>query len=81
VARARSSAAQTLAPAWWRATAAGRVATAVILAGGMVAGVLLARFWEQDDWAGYLASEPSLVESYWAALEQSGFQPAEETRP
>lgn len=81
VARARGSATPALIPAWWRAAVAGRFATVAIVAGGMVVGLLLAGFWEHDEWAGYLTSEPSLVDSYWAAFEQPDFQTAEEVRP
>jgi len=70
VARARESAPQGLAPAWWSHTLAGRATTAVLLAGGIAFGAILASPSEAEDWSEYLGSELSMAESYLLAMEQ-----------
>jgi anti-sigma factor RsiW len=69
MARARESKDQGLAPAWWSHTLAGRATTAVLLAGGIAFGAILASPSEAEDWNEYLAAEP-MAESYWVAMEQ-----------
>lgn len=70
VARARDTAEEGLAPAWWSHTLAGRATMAVLLAGGIAFGAILASPSEAEDWSEYLAEEPTLAESYWWAMEQ-----------
>ena len=70
VARAKETADQGLAPAWWSHTLAGKAATAVLLAGGMAFGAILASPSEAEDWSDYLTTEPSLAESYLMAMEE-----------
>ncbi len=70
LARARQTTDQRLAPAWWSHTLAGRVATAMLLAGGIAFGAVLASPSEAEDWHDYLAEEPTMAESYWVAMEQ-----------
>ncbi len=69
--RARERADQGLAPVWWSHTLPGRVTTAVLLAGGIAFGAILASPNEAEDWSEYLDSEPSMAESYLLAMEQS----------
>jgi len=76
VARAREATDQGLAPAWWSHTLAGKVATALILAGGIAFGAILASPGEMDDWSGFVDNEPTLAESYLLVLEQ----PQDESR-
>lgn len=75
MARARETKDQGLASAWWSHTLAGRVTAAALLAGGIAFGAILASPSEAEDWNEYLAAEPSMVESYWVAMEQ----PADES--
>ena len=68
--RAREGTDRGLAPVWWSHTLAGRVTTAVLLAGGIAFGAMLASPKEAEDWSQYLDSEPSMAESYLLAMEQ-----------
>ena len=70
VARARLEADRGFAPAWWSHTLAGRFATALVFAGGIAFGAILATPSEAEDWSGFFDSEPTLAESYLLVMEE-----------
>lgn len=70
VARARQTTDQGLPPIWWSHTLAGKVATALILAGGIAFGAILASPSDAEDWSGFFDSEPTMAESYLLVVEQ-----------
>lgn len=70
VARARESADQGLAPAWWSHTLVGKATTALVLASGIAFGAILASPSEAEDWSEYLDSEPTMAESYLWVVEE-----------
>ena len=78
LARAQDSNGIGLAPAWWSHTLAGKAATAVLLAGGIAFGVVLASPSEAEDWGGYLEAEPTLAESYLLIMEEPTAEAAQE---
>lgn len=72
VASARETEDVGLAPAWWTHTWAGKATTAILLAGGIVFGAILASPSEADEWSDYLTSEPSMAETYILVMEEPG---------
>lgn len=70
VARAREADEEGLAPAWWGHTVGGKAATAMLLAGGIALGAILAAPSEAEDWSEYLDTESSMAEAYLQAMEE-----------
>ncbi len=81
VTRARGRADEDGLPIWWSRTLAGRVATAAVLAGGIALGAMLALPRETEAWTDYVTTEPTMAESYLAALEEPELELWEEDRP
>ena len=71
VARAQESGQTGWAPAWWTHTWAGKATTALLLAGGIAFGAILASPSEAEDWSEYIAYEPSMAESYLLVMEET----------
>ena len=81
VTRATGRADEGWVPVWWSRTLAGRVATAAVLAGGIALGAMLALPRETEAWTDYVTTEPTMAESYLAALEEPELELWEEDQP
>ena len=74
-AKAKERSQVSWAPVWWSRTLIGRVTSAAVLAGGIVAGVVLVPLNSVDDWSDYTTTEPSMAESYLVAMQDSETDP------
>lgn len=81
VTRARGRTDEGWVPIWWSRTLAGRLATAALLIGGIALGTMLALPHETESWTDYETIEPTLAESYLAALEEPELVFFEENQP
>ena len=71
LARAKERAGAGWAPSWWSGTLIGRFASIAVLAGGIVAGVMLVPVNGTDAWSEYTATDLSMAETYLVAMQDS----------
>lgn len=82
LAQAHSRRSDWVLPSWWGHTTLGRLASVAVLAVGIVGGALMATSSQGDEWtADVVVAEPTLAESYWAALDESAEELLQEVQP